>query len=159
MFLLDDLLMLPLKLPVAGFNWVMKQIQTMADEELMNDQPFYGSHFTGRTFDCGSKEGFVEANLAFALWRPDLHDHIVQAIYAIGSHYPGTTSTSDAEKTGKPLWASEDDSTYNNAVGAACWARIINQNYVNGNMTADIVHFSNGPNSHPFYHAVTSPAR
>ena len=40
MFLLDDLLMLPLKLPVAGFNWIMKQIQTMADEELMNDQPW-----------------------------------------------------------------------------------------------------------------------
>jgi hypothetical protein len=40
MFLLDDLLMLPLKLPVAGFNWVMKQIQTMANEELMNDQPW-----------------------------------------------------------------------------------------------------------------------
>ena len=44
--------------------------------KLMKDQPFYGYHFTGRTFDCGSKEGFVEANLAFALWRPDLHDHI-----------------------------------------------------------------------------------
>jgi len=40
MFLLDDILMLPLKLPVAGFNWVMKQIQTMANEELMNDQPW-----------------------------------------------------------------------------------------------------------------------
>lgn len=40
MFLLDDILMLPLKLPVAGFNWIMKQIQTMADEELMNDQPW-----------------------------------------------------------------------------------------------------------------------
>lgn len=38
MFLIDDLLMLPLKAPVAGFRWVMKQIQTMADEELMNDQ-------------------------------------------------------------------------------------------------------------------------
>ena len=37
-FILDDLLMLPLKLPVAGFNWIMKQIQTMADEELNNDQ-------------------------------------------------------------------------------------------------------------------------
>jgi hypothetical protein len=39
-FILDDLLMLPLKLPVAGFNWIMKQIQTMADEELLNDQPW-----------------------------------------------------------------------------------------------------------------------
>ena len=38
MFLLDDILMLPIKLPIAGFNWVMKQIQTMADEELLNDQ-------------------------------------------------------------------------------------------------------------------------
>ena len=40
MFLLDDILLLPLKLPVAGFNWIMKQIQTMADEELLNDQPW-----------------------------------------------------------------------------------------------------------------------
>ena len=32
--------MLPLKLPVSGFNWVMRQIQTMANEELMNDQPW-----------------------------------------------------------------------------------------------------------------------
>ena len=40
MFLLDDILLLPFKLPVAGFNWVMRQIQTMADEELLNDQPW-----------------------------------------------------------------------------------------------------------------------
>jgi hypothetical protein len=40
MFLIDDILMLPLKLPVAGFNWIMKQIQTMANEELLNDQPW-----------------------------------------------------------------------------------------------------------------------
>ena len=40
MFLLDDILMLPLRLPVAGFNWIMKQIQTMANEELLNDQPW-----------------------------------------------------------------------------------------------------------------------
>jgi hypothetical protein len=40
MFLLDDILMLPLRLPIAGFNWIMKQIQTMADEELLNDQPW-----------------------------------------------------------------------------------------------------------------------
>jgi len=63
---------------------------------------------------------------------------LAAAVYGIGAHYPGTTTTDAAEKTGKPLWASEDDSTYNNAVGAGCWARIINQNYVNGNMTATI---------------------
>jgi len=39
-FLLDDILLFPLKGPVAGFRWIMKQIQTMADEELLNDQPW-----------------------------------------------------------------------------------------------------------------------
>jgi len=39
-FLLDDILLFPLKAPVSGFRWIMKQIQTMADEELLNDQPW-----------------------------------------------------------------------------------------------------------------------
>ena len=38
MFLIDDLLLLPFKAPVSGFRWIMKQIQTMADNELMDDQ-------------------------------------------------------------------------------------------------------------------------
>ena len=48
--------------------------------KLTRDQNFFGYHFTGRTFDCGSKEGFIEANVAFALWRPDIRakvfDHL-----------------------------------------------------------------------------------
>jgi len=40
MFLLDDILLFPLRAPVAGFRWIMKQIQTMADEELLDDQPW-----------------------------------------------------------------------------------------------------------------------
>jgi galactosylceramidase len=63
---------------------------------------------------------------------------LAQAIFGIGAHYPGLHSSAQAIQTGKPLWASEDDSTYNNNVGAACFARIINQNYVQGNMTATI---------------------
>ena|SRR5437868_2648455 len=39
-FLLDDILMLPLKLPIAGFNWILEQIQTMADEQLLDDRPW-----------------------------------------------------------------------------------------------------------------------
>lgn len=38
MLLIDDLLLLPFKAPVSGVRWVMKQIQTMADNELLNDQ-------------------------------------------------------------------------------------------------------------------------
>jgi len=40
MLLLDDILLLPIKLPVAGFTWVLRQVQTMADEELLSDQPW-----------------------------------------------------------------------------------------------------------------------
>src|SRR5512143_2371813 len=39
-FLVDDILLFPIKGPIAGFRWIMKQIQTMADEELLNDQPW-----------------------------------------------------------------------------------------------------------------------
>ncbi|MGE5766065.1 MAG: UTP--glucose-1-phosphate uridylyltransferase, partial [Bacteroidota bacterium] len=37
-------------------------------------QPFHGLRFEGRRFDCGSKAGFLEANLAYALERDDLRD-------------------------------------------------------------------------------------
>src|SRR6266568_4795252 len=39
-FLLDDILLAPIKLPVAGFNWILRQVQTMANEELLDDQPW-----------------------------------------------------------------------------------------------------------------------
>jgi UTP--glucose-1-phosphate uridylyltransferase len=35
-------------------------------------QPFYGLKFEGRSFDCGSKTGFLAANVAYALKRPDI---------------------------------------------------------------------------------------
>jgi UTP--glucose-1-phosphate uridylyltransferase len=35
-------------------------------------QPFYGLKFEGRSFDCGSKTGFLAANVAYALERPDI---------------------------------------------------------------------------------------
>lgn len=47
---------------------------------LHEQQSFYGYHFKGRTFDCGSPEGFIEANIAFALWRPDMHAKIASMI-------------------------------------------------------------------------------
>jgi UTP--glucose-1-phosphate uridylyltransferase len=35
-------------------------------------QAFYGLEFDGRSFDCGSKVGFLAANVAYALERPDI---------------------------------------------------------------------------------------
>jgi len=40
--------------------------------KLAKTQPFYGLKFEGRSFDCGSKIGFLSANVAYALERPDL---------------------------------------------------------------------------------------
>jgi len=39
---------------------------------LAKTQPFYGLKFEGRSFDCGSKIGFLTANVAYALKRGDL---------------------------------------------------------------------------------------
>ncbi|MDD9910419.1 MAG: UTP--glucose-1-phosphate uridylyltransferase GalU [Ahrensia sp.] len=38
---------------------------------LAGEQPFFGTVFEGNTFDCGSKEGFIAANVSFALERDD----------------------------------------------------------------------------------------
>jgi len=42
--------------------------------------PFHGLRFEGRRFDCGSKLGFLEAQIAFALARDDLSDGIRQIL-------------------------------------------------------------------------------
>jgi UTP--glucose-1-phosphate uridylyltransferase len=39
---------------------------------LAQNQPFFGVKFEGRAFDCGSKTGFLVANIAYALARPDI---------------------------------------------------------------------------------------
>ncbi|KAG9344724.1 hypothetical protein JZ751_010411 [Albula glossodonta] len=77
------------------------------------------------------------------LWQPIslsllLDAELHNVVDIIGAHYPGTNTVLDALKTGKKLWSSEDYSTYNDDIGGGCWARILNQNYVNGRMTATI---------------------
>ncbi|KAM6912912.1 galactocerebrosidase [Xenentodon cancila] len=77
------------------------------------------------------------------LWEPIalsllLDPELSAAVDVIGAHYPGTTTVEKALKTGKKLWASEDYSTFNEEAGGGCWARILNQNYINGHMTSTI---------------------
>ena len=45
---------------------------TDAMATMIGDQPFHAVTFAGRRFDCGSKVGYIEANLAVALDRPDM---------------------------------------------------------------------------------------
>jgi UTP--glucose-1-phosphate uridylyltransferase len=42
--------------------------------------PFHGVRFQGRRFDCGSKVGYLEANLAYALNREDLRERVVSML-------------------------------------------------------------------------------
>jgi UTP--glucose-1-phosphate uridylyltransferase len=45
---------------------------TDAMAQMIGNQPFNAVTFAGRRFDCGAHLGYVEANLAIALERPDL---------------------------------------------------------------------------------------
>jgi len=45
---------------------------TDAMARMIGQGPFHGLRYEGRRFDCGDKVGFLEAQLAFALKRPDL---------------------------------------------------------------------------------------
>jgi UTP--glucose-1-phosphate uridylyltransferase len=49
---------------------------TDAMRALLKKQPFYALKYEGRTFDCGSKAGFLAANIAYALDRSDLRDAV-----------------------------------------------------------------------------------
>ena len=53
---------------------------TDAKISLGRKQPFYGLKFDGKSFDCGSKIGFLSANIAYALARDDLAGEIRQVL-------------------------------------------------------------------------------
>ncbi|KRQ09748.1 MULTISPECIES: UTP--glucose-1-phosphate uridylyltransferase GalU [Bradyrhizobium] len=44
---------------------------------LAKTQKFYGVEFEGERHDCGSKPGFLRANIAFGLKRPELRDGLI----------------------------------------------------------------------------------
>jgi UTP--glucose-1-phosphate uridylyltransferase len=53
---------------------------TDAMARLIGSQPFHGYHFRGQRHDCGDKVGFVVANVAYALSRPDMAEKVRAAI-------------------------------------------------------------------------------
>ncbi|MBP1875834.1 UTP--glucose-1-phosphate uridylyltransferase [Ensifer adhaerens] len=48
--------------------------------KLSKDQSFHAHPYDGRTFDCGSKHGFIEANVAFALARQDIGEQVYLSV-------------------------------------------------------------------------------
>ncbi|RUU12375.1 UTP--glucose-1-phosphate uridylyltransferase, partial [Mesorhizobium sp. M6A.T.Ca.TU.002.02.2.1] len=53
---------------------------TDAMVRLAQSQAFFAQPFNGRMFDCGSKEGFIQANVAFALARDDMKGPIFEML-------------------------------------------------------------------------------
>lgn len=49
---------------------------TDAMAQMIGDQPFHAYRFGGRRFDCGSKAGFINANIALALDHDDIADDV-----------------------------------------------------------------------------------
>ncbi len=61
------------KILEAGEKGAGGEIQlTDAMIKMIGTQPFHGVRFDGKTYDTGSKLGFLAANVAFAMERPDL---------------------------------------------------------------------------------------
>jgi UTP--glucose-1-phosphate uridylyltransferase len=46
---------------------------------------FFAYHYRGRSYDCGSKLGFLTANVAFALERPDLAPRFGQELQKLAA--------------------------------------------------------------------------
>jgi hypothetical protein len=64
---------------------------------------------------------------------------LTKAISAIGLHYPCDNPHPEVQQTfGKKYWSSEDWWSEAEWGGAACWAKLLNQNFVRMNMTSTI---------------------
>ena len=42
--------------------------------------PFHGYRFKGRRFDCGSRLGYLEANIAYGLERDDMRSSVQELL-------------------------------------------------------------------------------
>lgn len=69
-YVLDPSVMAALDAQEPGAGGEIQLTDAMA--RTVGDVPFHGLRFEGRRFDCGDKLGFLEANIACALARPEM---------------------------------------------------------------------------------------
>jgi len=53
---------------------------TDALNTMQKDVPTHGVRFFGRRFDCGSRHGYIDANIAFALDREDMKENVLDVL-------------------------------------------------------------------------------
>ncbi len=85
------------------FEYLDHQICGSGDEVQLTDAinatigriSFHGLRFEGRRFDCGDKVGFLHANVAYALQRPEMRTQVIEALQELLSH--GTETSEKKE--------------------------------------------------------------
>ncbi|NRD89446.1 UTP--glucose-1-phosphate uridylyltransferase [Sphingopyxis sp. BSNA05] len=73
-YILQPEVMRILETQAAGAGGEIQLTDAMA--QMIGQQPFHGMTFDGKRYDCGSKQGYVEANLALALAHPEIGSDI-----------------------------------------------------------------------------------
>lgn len=53
---------------------------TDAMARLINKQPFHGLRYDGQRYDCGSRLGFIEANIAYGLRDPEIGEMVKEIV-------------------------------------------------------------------------------
>lgn len=53
---------------------------TDAMAKLIGKQPFHGLRYEGQRYDCGSRIGFIEANIAFGMQDPEIGEQVRELI-------------------------------------------------------------------------------
>jgi UTP--glucose-1-phosphate uridylyltransferase len=77
-YILQPEIFAPLSRGVKGAGGEIQITDAM--QVLMETQPFTGVKYVGRAFDCGAKIGFLAANMAFALDRPDIAEDFMAEV-------------------------------------------------------------------------------
>jgi UTP--glucose-1-phosphate uridylyltransferase len=70
---------------------------TDAIARMVAEHALHGFQFEGRRFDCGDKLGFLEANLAFALGRPDLGAGAAAILHRYAQPHAGRDAETSAD--------------------------------------------------------------
>ena len=80
-YILDPIVFVELDKKLTGAG---NEIQlTDALSRTLGAVPFHGYRFEGKRYDCGTRVGFVEANVAFGLAHPEMRDRLRPLVEAL----------------------------------------------------------------------------
>ena len=92
------------------------------------------------------KNGFASTKIVAKDGYRDICDELKldpeyqEAVDIIGLHYPSDYDNyTTCHSLQKPIWASEESSSYDDLNGAACWARVITSHFALNQMTSSIM--------------------